>query len=108
MQTIDGNSLKQILSSEKMAKLPDKRKQDIMNDVMVAKRTALEVQIQLEGGSEATDVAKPDYAFETIQSNGVFSIFFDKGLTGLDFIAELDVDIKARGTISGQYADELD
>ena len=67
-----------------------------MNDILVAKRTALELK-----GSETTEIAKPDYAFDTIQSNGVFSIFFDKGLTGLDFIAELGVEIKTLGTISG-------
>ena len=78
-----------------------------MNDILVAKRTALKIPNQLDG-SEATEVAKPDYAFDTIQSNGVFSIFFDKGLTGLDFIAELGVEIKTSGTISAQYADELD
>ena len=78
-----------------------------MNDVLVAKRTALEIQIDSEG-SEASEIAKPNLAFDTIQSSGEFNIFFDMGLSGLDFITELGVGIKAQGTVSGLFADELD
>ena len=77
-----------------------------MNDIMVAKRTALEAQA--EEDESASEVASPGYTFETIQPNGVFSIYFDKGLTGLDFISELGVELKMKGSLSKVYADELD
>ena len=76
-----------------------------MNDVMLAKRVSLAVDYGIEG---TTPPSKPDYAFEPVESNGQFSIFFDKGLTGLDFITELGIEARAVGTVSLLFVDELE
>ena len=41
-----------------------------------------------------------------MESNGRFSILFDKGMAGLDFLKELKVEVKAKGRVSELFADE--
>ena len=97
--------MKRLFESDSMRRVSDSRKQVIMNDVMLAKRVSLAVDFEQQGNQPP---AKPDYAFEPIESNGKFSIYFDKGLTGLDFITELGVEAKAEGTVSQLFFDELE
>ena len=49
---------------------------------------------------------KPELAFSAMENNGKFSILFDKGLAGPDFLNELKVEVKAKGLVSELYADE--
>ena len=76
-----------------------------MNDVMLARRAVLALKLEEEG---TPPPAEPDLAFEAVEPSGKFSIFFDKGLTGLDFITELGVEAKATGTVSDRFSDELE
>ena len=76
-----------------------------MNDVMLARRAVLALDLEEEG---APPPAEPDLAFDAVEPSGNLSIFFDKGLAGLDFITELGVEAKATGTVSNRFSDELE
>ena len=73
-----------------------------MKAVLVGKDKS-EKSNQIEGAPEPK---KPELAFDPIKPNGKFHLLFDKGLTGLDFINEIGVEIKTKGKISDLYADE--
>ena len=73
-----------------------------MKAVLVSKYKK-EKSNQLEGAPEPK---KPELAFDPVKPNGKFHLLFDKGLTGLDFINEIGVEIKTKGKISTLYADE--
>ena len=59
-------------------------------------------------GNDTPETKKPDIAFQPVKSDGSFTIFFNKGLAGLDVIKELDKEIKSKGAVSHIYADDLD
>lgn len=102
---VSGTDIKKLFNSGKMAEVPDERKQEIMGEILLAKRSALLQDLQDKGEPEP---AKPDLAFERVEPNGKFSIHFNQGLSGLDFITEMGVEVKASGSVSDIFADDSD
>ena len=74
---------------------------------MLARLTSLEQNALKDPKPDgAPEPKKPELAFSPIERSGNFSILFNKGLAGLDFINELGVEVKTKGTVSELFADE--
>ena len=86
-----------------MQNVADSRKQEIMDQIMIAKRDALLMKLEDENTPEPKE---PSLAFELVEPSGKFSILFDISLTGLDFVTELGVEIKSDGVVSDAFADD--
>ena len=104
VENIEADYIGALFKSDKMKFLPDYRKQEIMGDLLKARFSREKNALDLN----EPEPKKPDVTFEPIQANGSFSVLFDEGIAGLDFLQNLEVEVKAKGTISIYWADEKD
>ena len=78
-----------------------------MGDLLKA-RLSREIAVSKGDGAVVAEAKKPEVAFEPVTNNGKFSVLFDEGLAGPDFILNLGVEVKAVGKVSTLWADHED